>query len=163
MEAINKTNNNSSKTAAIVGVVCGIVVLVFGIIVFTGMLYNGPIGNSAGETEYTSYSWYGGDAYTGIQQAAADASNNAYAVAENVVLSNSYLSSISELLSKLFGALIMSMGLITICLFAYKLSSFNKQEEVTKPEEVLSKNQLEENVDNSETDPLSQLSDVPEL
>ena len=50
MEAINKTNNNSSKTAAIVGVVCGIVVLVFGIIVFTGMLYNGPIGNSAGET-----------------------------------------------------------------------------------------------------------------
>lgn len=47
----------------------GIASIVFAILCFTYRAYGNYLG-------YTSYQYYGGDAYTGIQHAAADTANN---------------------------------------------------------------------------------------
>ena len=86
-------------------------------------------GNSTDSTIHTSYSWYGGDAYSGIQQAGADASNNAAIAADNVALANSYLGSLMYMVSKATGMLLIAFGLMTICGSLYGLVSVKKKED----------------------------------
>lgn len=51
---------SKQKIIAIVGIVCGCIILVFGIIAFSGVLYTSY--GTAGSTEVTDtyYEWYGG-------------------------------------------------------------------------------------------------------
>ena len=61
------------KFFPVMGVCCGFLAVAFAIVLFAG--------GGAGVTDmatgtYTSYNYYGGDAYTGIQQAAADTARN---------------------------------------------------------------------------------------
>ena len=55
------------------GILCGILSIIFAIVILSGNNTN-LVGMSTGTR--TSYDWYGGDAYTGIQQAAADTARN---------------------------------------------------------------------------------------
>ena len=125
---IEKIPDNKQKVIAIVGIVCGCIILVFGIIAFSGVLYTSY--GTAGSTEVTDtcYEWYGGDAYTGIQQAAADASTNAGIAASNIVITNIILNRMIDAMSKIMGLFLISIGLITICRFLYKWTGIKSQE-----------------------------------
>ncbi len=74
----------NKKIPYIVGMIASLCAVVMSLVlIFGGLTSPTPTGSSA-STKTTEYQYYGGDAYTGMQQAAADASNNAAAVAENV-------------------------------------------------------------------------------
>ena len=65
----------------LIGIGCGILAIIFAVIVFSGG------GSGVGDMDtgtYTSYNYYGGDAYTGIQQAAADTARNVQALSRIV-------------------------------------------------------------------------------
>ena len=62
-----------NKTFPCIGILCGILSVIFAIILLAG---GGPGLKDMDTGTFTSYSYYGGDAYTGIQQAAADTSRN---------------------------------------------------------------------------------------
>ena len=67
----------------------------------------------------TSHMSYGGDAYTGIQNAAADASTNAYAAADNAEAAALQVSQVSNQIAILIGC----MGLIALCYFGTKFTA----------------------------------------
>ena len=80
----------TKKAVDIIGILVGVLMIVFAIIVYTSTpTYSNytTSGNTNAEkieysthTEFESDKRYGGDAYTGIQQAAAQAANNTIAV-----------------------------------------------------------------------------------
>ena len=70
-----------SKLFPFIGIGCGILAIIFAIVVFSGG--GGGVSNMDTGT-YTSYNYYGGDAYTGIQQAAADTARNVQSLARIV-------------------------------------------------------------------------------
>lgn len=123
-----KKPGGKQKIIAVTGIVCGCIILVFGIMTFSGVLYTSY--GTAGSTEVTEtyYEWYGGDAYTGIQQAAADASTNAGIAASNTVITNIILNRMMTSISRIMGLVLISMGLMTICGFLYKLTGIKPQE-----------------------------------
>ncbi len=53
-----------------------VILILIGIATILFAVINSAVGDP-GYFEYTSYEYYGGDAYSGMQQASADASNNA--------------------------------------------------------------------------------------
>ena len=78
------------------GIISGILSIIFGIIVLV---------KDVGDYEFSSS--YGGDAYTGIQNAAAQTANNVQAL--------------SEIAKNGFGFLLVAIGLIAIFYFVSKL------------------------------------------
>lgn len=58
---------------------------------------------SQSKGNHTSYSWYGGDAYTGIQQAGADTANNVRYMNENLITGFFYVLLIGGLVIILVG------------------------------------------------------------
>ena len=89
------------------GMATGLMAIIFAIVVFAsaGSTVTGSTGT------YTSYSFYGGDAYTGIQQAAADTARNVKTLAE-IVLSG--FRSVSRGNGAGYILLVMGFGLIAI-------------------------------------------------
>ncbi len=67
-----------SKVYPVLGILTGVAGIVFAIVLLTG---GGSDLNGLSTGTYTSYNYYGGDAYTGIQQAVADTSRNVQALA----------------------------------------------------------------------------------
>ena len=63
-----------------IGIAAGLLAIIFAIVAFT----SGGSSLSGSTGTYTSYAYYGGDAYTGIQQAAADTARNVKNLAEIV-------------------------------------------------------------------------------
>ena len=118
-----KEKADPRKIVSIVGIICGAIILIMGLVSMAGAPYDETATVAAKSTTYTSYEFYGGDAYSGIQQAGADASNNAAAAADNIALVNNYLIELSNLMSKLVGYLLIAFGLMTICGSAYGLAS----------------------------------------
>lgn len=113
--------SDKRKTVAVAGMVCGAIILFMGLLSMGGAFYDGSDGaTTVSSTTHSSYEWYGGDAYTGIQQAAVDASNNAKAAAENITLTNYYLYAISSLIGKGIGALLIALGLMTFMKYLNK-------------------------------------------
>ncbi len=80
--------------------------------------YSSPVDGSVGRRTTTSYEEYGGDAYTGIQNAAADASTNAYAAADYARETALQVSQVSNQIAILIGC----MGLISLCYFGTKFT-----------------------------------------
>lgn len=124
------------KIVAIIGILCSIIPIYFGIEALDCKDVKKATCNEStigGSTTYTSYSYYGGDAYTGMQHASADASNNAAVAAENVQVANNYLDSIldsqnntAETMSKLFGFVLISFGAVSVCYFGVKFFETSK-------------------------------------
>ena len=117
--------------ASLLGVVCSILIIVVGSLCVKGVFVQGECNTgievSSGSTEYTFSYTYGGDAYTGMQNASADASNNAAVAARNVEKTNMLvregLSGINSLKKDLFaigGWIIISAGVISLCCFLCK-------------------------------------------
>lgn len=139
-EARKKTKKtiNKSFIVAIMGIACGVVILALGFITYESNLRTYKARTGPESTSYTSYEYYGGDAYTGIQQAAADASNNAGVVAENIVTTNTYLMAILNSIYRPVGLVLIALGLITICNYLYKLTEIRerrKKEKEAEPKE----------------------------
>ena len=81
-------------------ILAGITSIVFAILCFT--YHSGVYG-----TTFTKYAYYGGDAYTGIQQAAADTARNIHTLNYNM---NNFL----EQICKCFGFLLLVIGILVI-------------------------------------------------
>ena len=92
----------------ILGILCGVAAIVFGIV----MLVSGGPDMSTGA--YPSYSYYGGDAYTGIQQASVD-------TARNVKTQSGILIAGFSRLVNGFGYLLLAVGLALIIHFVHSL------------------------------------------
>lgn len=105
---------NTSKIFSILFIAIGVLAIVFSILCFTADEY---FGRGSYEPNLT----YGGDAYTGMQNAAAQAANNIIYVNEN--LENLYNG-----LQTCFGYGLMITGLVVIC--SGCISLFKKEKAV---------------------------------
>lgn len=122
------TINSKKQMASMIGIISCALIIIFGI-VFTmygllGSKINTSQTFSSGLTTYTNHNKYGGDAYTGMQNASADASNNAAIAAENVEITNRLvydtIKGINTMHNSILitgGVLIFSVGLIGLCYF----------------------------------------------
>ena len=111
MERIKKGDFRS-----IIGIVCGVVIIILGII----MLTQGDIGS----VRSTSTS-FGADFYTEVYQATAVAGRN--------------VKELGELIAKGFGFLLLAIGLTDICLFGTKIAAKEK----TSTNEEVKNNEIE--------------------
>lgn len=126
----------TKRNICLSGIISSVVVIVLGIIVMCGAFGNEIISSgefSSGTTDYTSHITYGGDAYTGMQNASADASNNAAVAAENVVITNGLvydvvqgINALQNIASGALGMLIFVVGLIG--LFYFSLAYIREKE-----------------------------------
>jgi hypothetical protein len=140
-----------------IGLVAGVLIIVFSFVVF-GLDVNVKAPNikqsdlySETEPEFEDDKYYGGDAYTGIQQAAAQAANNTKSLYEAVVAGNIALADHAEAHAKniesvvitvktCFGFLLLSMGLLTVVKYSDVFFSDDKKKVVaTAPVNLISK------------------------
>jgi hypothetical protein len=101
MEGLRKAGEKLSAVAAVGGILSGILSFIFGIVML-----------SQGVGSYANNMQYGGDAYTGIQNAAAQTARNVKALA--------------TIAKDGFGFLLMAVGLIAVFYFALRLSDKRK-------------------------------------
>ena len=101
MEGLRKAGEKLSAVAAVGGILSGILSFIFGIVML-----------SQGVGSYANNMQYGGDAYTGIQNAAAQTARNVKALA--------------TIAKDGFGFLLMAAGLIAVFYFALRLSDKRK-------------------------------------
>ncbi|MBO5925778.1 MAG: hypothetical protein J6Q52_05945 [Clostridia bacterium] len=94
-----------SKLVAILYFVIAILALIFAIECFEG--YGKYLPSSS--WEYTNYEYYGGDAYTGIQHACTD-------ISDNVVLVGYHLRHMAHLLSDCIGHILIVASLVFVTL-----------------------------------------------
>lgn len=113
------TKRTPKETVLISAIVMSCIIVVTGVLTFSGVFGNGRRYGSA-STVKTSYEFYGGDAYTGMQQASADASNNAAAAAYNAGTIGYYLADMMNMNARLFGLVIIGLGMISGCYFGVK-------------------------------------------
>ncbi len=116
--------------ASLLGMVSSIIIAIMGIATMCGMFnyeLTLPGELKRGATVTSRYYSYGGDAYTGIQNAAAEASTNAAAAAINVDISNNliqlglvYMYSFHQTVTKAVGLLITSIGILGFFYFSLK-------------------------------------------
>ena len=161
------SRNKAKKTFAIIGLLLAILIIALGVNITTAnipsTLENYSSLNNLLST--TSHKSYGGDAYTGIQQAAADASNNAAVAAIGIDRANDYLKSVAQsnydfakLVSFSVGCLIISIGVFDFSLFAYKLAAIRDERKARKAHRHHDEHSSEitEIRNNSETDVLNE-------
>ncbi len=96
-----------------VGILAGVTAIIFAIVLFAGGIGLGDYGTGS----HTSYNYYGGDAYTGIQQAGADTANNVQSLARITRAGFQGLSATG------FGFLLLVVGL---GLIAFSLRALNE-------------------------------------
>ena len=101
MEGLRKAGEKLGAVAAVGGILSGILSFIFGIVML-----------SQGVGSYESNMQYGGDAYTGIQNAAAQTARNVKALA--------------TIAKDGFGFLLMAVGRIAVFYFALRLSDKRK-------------------------------------
>lgn len=101
MEGLRKAGEKLSAVAAVGGILSGILSFIFGIVML-----------SQGVGSYANNMQYGGDAYTGIQNAAAQTARNVKALA--------------TIAKDGFGFLLMTVGLMAVFYFALRLSDKRK-------------------------------------
>ena len=108
-----------SKIPSYAGILVGIAAIITAIV----MLASGPADRLSGMStgSYTSHSWYGGDAYTGIQQAAADTANNVSAQSD--IIKAGFRLIAGRMPSA--GALLLFFGLAMVCWFARSLNEID--------------------------------------
>ncbi len=98
---ITPQKNSGVKPFCIVGILSGILSIIFGII---------TLKKDAGS--YVSSQSYGGDAYTGIQNASAKSANN--------------IQDLAEILKFGLGGLLIVLGIAICCYFFIKIKQNNK-------------------------------------
>ncbi len=101
----------------------GVVSIIFAILCFT---YAYPVADRGG---YTWYEYYGGDAYTGIQHAAADTANNIYFLAGELEWYIYDLQTTNGYFLTIIGAVLIFFGLNK---FFKVLKGNNKPQSITK-------------------------------
>lgn len=128
------------RLIAMVGAIAGIVIFIGGILTIFGAFRikdeDLQRHKSVKSEISTLHQTYGGDAYTGIQNAAADASNNAKMVAENVAVTNKYLEDVENSMMNVVrsaknevradGLMLIGMGAFMFCYFALKFLDFDE-------------------------------------
>jgi len=93
---------NKEKAFSALGIISGIISIIFSIIVFC--MDNGSWENSL---------QYGGDAYTGIQNAAAQTANN--------------IQALCDIFKIAFGAVLLVGGIVLICVFGLKMVKLSEE------------------------------------
>ncbi len=104
-----------NKTICYIGIAIGIICIIFSFAAFSG-----DAAISSGT--YTNHSVYGGDAYTGIQNAAADTANN-------VVKLGSGIEALYDKISQVGGFILLIAGALIILNYSKQLAEINEAEE----------------------------------
>lgn len=102
---------NKEKGLLVLGMLSGFVSIIFSVIIFC--MDNGSWENSL---------QYGGDAYTGIQNAAAKTANNIQALCDVLKIG--------------FGALLLVAGIVIVCCFALKIKSMDLSQDFSDDVEI---------------------------
>lgn len=113
-----------TKFPSIAGLVAGFVAVIWAIVMFSSGADDSKTNISSMDTgTRTSYSYYGGDAYTGIQQAAADTARNVKAQSDIIIAGFNSIKTANN--APAFAAILLFVGLGMICHFAHKLSEID--------------------------------------
>lgn len=173
-----------SKISNYVGVAVGVLIIIFSIVVFnldTVMHTDDPekiptITEAQEAPESESNSYYGGDAYTGIQQASAQTANNLIPVYYSILQTNENTSALNETIgvqmksdaknmekavsaiTTCFGFLLLAIGLLTLLKYAstinFKASCASFAKKHVESSEVIPTVQPEEAVFVNDTEEL---------
>ncbi len=138
-EIIKRRNLIMKKIINIIGILSGILSMVFGFICLSNRVGTYVIDKS-----------YGGDAYTGIQNAVADTANNIQTLSENLIFG--------------FGALLIVIGIAILCYFFVKLIEELEKDRVTTSinvnpivtEKIIEKSEKADNYKPISNNPISQ-------
>ena len=119
MYEIKMPKSISPKSGYVLGMIISVIVVVIGIL-YMDCKFVGQ--SNATISSYESFvitgrSVYGADAYTGIQNACADTSNNVVAVGNLLESSIKMQKSLMNTVSNSVGSLILCVGLISFCYF----------------------------------------------
>lgn len=110
-----------SKIPAILGIAAGVLAVSLAVVLMTsGAPANVTLPSDTGTR--TSYSYYGGDAYTGMQQASADTARNVKLQSEIILAGFRSLTDMMGNSGFGSGAILLCLGLGMIAFFAQKLS-----------------------------------------
>lgn len=138
------------KGLYIAGIITGILCIIFSFSAFSGSTYV-PSGDSI------SHSIYGGDAYTGIQNAAADTGNNVKTIGEGIgeEIKDMYdklcqIGGFALLISGILISLKYSISLYDLMLDEEKNATFNMQEEENEANDFINDENDEEQLDSEE-------------
>ena len=112
---MNTDSGFKTKLIMIIKNVCGIAIGIIALVKSSSV-------NGESFYRHTEHNFYGGDAYTGIQNAAADAANNA--------------ASLSKCICEGFSAILLIAGLVLLCFCLFKIfeilsSSIHKNDVIT--------------------------------
>ena len=119
---------NNQKFPALLGIAAGLLAVILSIVLMASggnAAIDALDGKSVGER--TSYSYYGGDAYTGIQQAAADTANNVRLQSSIVLAGFRALPDLIPATAPGFAAVLLCLGLGMIAYFWHMLAAANAQ------------------------------------
>ncbi len=138
------------KGLYITGILSGILCIMFSFSAFSGNIYV-PSGNSI------NHNIYGGDAYTGIQNAAADTGNNVKTIGEGIgeEIKDMYdklcqIGGFALLISGIMISLKYSIALYDLMLEEEKNAPFNMQEEEYEADDFVNDENDEEYPDGEE-------------
>lgn len=120
---------NRSRTSAVFGVLFGLLAVVLAVVMFAAANSDSGVSGMSSGT-YTSYNYYGGDAYTGIQQAAADTARNVQSQSAIIRAGFEMLSGKIPGLGTVPGsaALLLFAGLAMICHFSRALNEIKARD-----------------------------------
>ncbi len=127
-----------SRIHSVIGIIIGFIIIIFSVMIFSYDVNldthktNSVKYEDIARPESESNEYYGGDAYTGMQQAAAQAANNLIPVYDAIIEGNGAIKvlngnmvsqaeqtveNMTEIISAIqyfFGLLLLSIGLITV-------------------------------------------------
>ena len=121
------------KSFSMIGMICGIVVILLGILVLAGAM-GGDVVSAGGAPSYydSGYATFGADFYTYVSNNAAEAASAGRAAATNA-------REIGSLLKHALGTLIMAFGLFMTCSFGIKyaesLDELKKAAQILTPDD----------------------------
>ena len=115
------------RGALYLGLVAGVLAIVFALMMFSAGNTAKDYYLSTDTGTYTSYEYYGGDAYTGMQQASADTARNVKAQAGIVRAGFAAILDVIPYALYGVGGILLCMGLCMIAYFANRLAAEPKQ------------------------------------
>ncbi len=128
VEIAPKKESANNKLPYIVGMVVSLCAIIISFVLIFGTFTTETNSGSSASTTSTEYAYYGGDAYTGIQQAAADASNNAAAAAKSVSSAKNVMVDATDNLQNCIST---SVGILCLIIsglgFCYFFVGFSKE------------------------------------
>ncbi len=114
---------NKSKIPSYIGLLAGLVAVIWAIVLLCSGGTASSVSLPTDTGTYTMYEYYGGDAYTGMQQASADTARNVKAQSDILRAGFRSLPQLIPNSTPALGAILLCMGLGMIAHFLHQLKA----------------------------------------